>query len=510
MKSNLFYLIIGCLLCIHLKGQDCPPVDAVPFNCSGSLYQVANGQLFEYDPVNQTAVSINNIGDNPMWGQINAIGYNVNDNFLYGMGTTDPNDGLEYLVLIDATGTYYSCGALSNFTSNNIPVIGTMDAAGNLIFQRDGQLHILDVSVSPPSVVSYCLVGGLPFGGYNDFALNPIDGLIYVASDQADAVYTIDPNNIAPPTASCPNGEITINVLCNEPMNTNVTPDPTSGCAFGAQWFDSNGNFFVSCNQLGQYYIIDYNTCSFIIPPGGGQGPSSSTNDGGSCIFSSNPFCITSPEFNLLSTDSNPFCGASDLEIDFEVTNYEANNNSDGIDFDVSFVYFNNPTPDPYTGGTSLGTAPFGSISNGSGTYTIPTGVLTSGTYYVYSIFEPAPTDTECQTSGSLILTYNAPPMPTLTCPAELNTCLGTTYNFMFDDLNPDTEAETAPNPIIGGPDAGLISNAGTINLNNLNPGAYTFTLNYESPDGCLGTPATCTFTITAPASADAGAFDRS
>lgn len=101
-------------------------------------------------------------------------------------------------------------------------------------------------------------------------------------------------------------------------------------------------------------------------------------------------------------------------------------------------------------------------------------------------------------------------PIPSLTCPAVLNGCSSTTYDFMFDDLNPDTEAATEPNPIIGGLDAGLISNAGTINLNNLNPGTYTFTLNYESPDGCLGTPATCTFTITAPASADAGAFDRS
>jgi len=61
-------------------------------------------------------------------------------------------------------------------------------------------------------------------------------------------------------------------------------------------------------------------------------------------------------------------------------------------------------------------------------------------------------------------------------------------------------------NPIIGGPDANVVSNAGII-ASGLSVGTYTFTLNYESPAGCFGTPVSCTFTVVNSKSADAGSL---
>lgn len=102
------------------------------------------------------------------------------------------------------------------------------------------------------------------------------------------------------------------------------------------------------------------------------------------------------------------------------------------------------------------------------------------------------------------------PPIPSLTCPTELSTCSGDPYNCMFQDLNPDTAAMgTEANPIIGGPDAGIVGADGLIDPTTLTEGTYTFTLTYESPTGCIADPVTCTFTAAPPAQgADAGSLN--
>jgi len=99
------------------------------------------------------------------------------------------------------------------------------------------------------------------------------------------------------------------------------------------------------------------------------------------------------------------------------------------------------------------------------------------------------------------------PPEPSLTCPTTLDRCNGEPFDCMFSDQNVDTAAMgTEASPIIGGPDAGVVSSTGIIDPLTLAVGTYTFTLTYESPAGCIAPPVTCTFTVAEPPkSADAG-----
>ena len=101
------------------------------------------------------------------------------------------------------------------------------------------------------------------------------------------------------------------------------------------------------------------------------------------------------------------------------------------------------------------------------------------------------------------------PPEPTLVCPTELNACAtdgSNIFDCMFSDANPVTQAAgSEANPIIGGANASVVSTMGIIDASTLSVGTYTFTLNYESPAGCFGTPVTCTFTVISSKSADAG-----
>ncbi len=111
--------------------------------------------------------------------------------------------------------------------------------------------------------------------------------------------------------------------------------------------------------------------------------------------------------------------------------------------------------------------------------------------------------------AGELI----GPPVPSLTCPVELNKCAtdgSNIFDCMFEDTNGVTQVlGSEANPIIGGANPNVVSNAGIIDASVLNVGTYSFTLSYEAPPGCISEPVTCTFTVINPKSANAGSFPR-
>ncbi len=90
-------------------------------------------------------------------------------------------------------------------------------------------------------------------------------------------------------------------------------------------------------------------------------------------------------------------------------------------DFGIEFVAFTSTTMDPYTGGISLGTVSFGSLTS-SNTVAELTGAsfASSGTYEVYAILSPAPGASFCRPSVSTSIAVNANPMVTFTAPADL------------------------------------------------------------------------------------------
>lgn len=408
MYSKYFIITYLLLFPFGLLAQvnPCIPDSAVPFNCTGLLYQTINNQLQVYDPVNQSSITVNPGDLNSEWLRVNAAGYNTNDNFIYAIGQTDFNDPVKYLVIIDATGEYYNCGSISNLVTTNVFFIGDMDLNNNLVLQRDNEIYLLDVTSTPLAVSGpYCI----PINDYNDFTFNPVDGLLYALYNNGNTVVSIDYNNLSAPTSNCPNGSVTVNTICSTIDATGVTPNPTTCSAFGAQWFDVNGNLSVSCNSSGQYYEVDYTACVFAIPSGGGQGPTTGNNDGASCALASNPFCINTPTFGTFSAENN-VCPNDDIILSIEnIENNAAVNNIDNVNYGVSIVYFNSPTATPYNGGVVLATIPFESLSNNNTAtnYTIPGNTLTDGEYYFYTIFDTPPQDADCLNSASFILNVN-------------------------------------------------------------------------------------------------------
>ncbi|MEM6770943.1 MAG: hypothetical protein AAF597_10190, partial [Bacteroidota bacterium] len=82
----------------------------------------------------------------------------------------------------------------------------------------------------------------------------------------------------------------------------------------------------------------------------------------------------------------------------------QADNNEQ--DFGVEFVAFATTPADPYAGGTSLGTEPFGSLTAGGTEAALVASPITeAGTYEIYAILSPAPSDPTCRPSAFTSLT---------------------------------------------------------------------------------------------------------
>ncbi|MEM9919275.1 MAG: hypothetical protein AAF990_14325, partial [Bacteroidota bacterium] len=175
-------------------------------------------------------------------------------------------------------------------------------------------------------------------------------------------------------------------------------------------------------------------------------------------------------------------------------------------DFGIRFVAFTSAPADPYVGGTDLGTVPFGSLTAGNTTAALVGATLaTAGTYTVYAVLSPTPTDPTCRPSAlSATLTVNAPPAVTLAIPANLD-------EFCVND--PVTLISLA-----GSPTGGAYSGSGVTDLGNsgisftFDPaaagvGMTTVTYTVTDMNGCTGSStdvivvnALPTVTFTAPA----------
>ncbi|MFK8161482.1 MAG: hypothetical protein AB8H12_03380, partial [Lewinella sp.] len=96
-------------------------------------------------------------------------------------------------------------------------------------------------------------------------------------------------------------------------------------------------------------------------------------------------------------------------------------------DFGIEFKYFGSATADPYTGGTSLGTVTFGSLTAGGTTAALVGATIPSAdpSAFIYAVLSPAPTDLTCRPSAQTLVEVESPaPAPIV---EDVNACGGTT-----------------------------------------------------------------------------------
>lgn len=211
-------------------------LEAFPCSNVSQLYQYADGLLYEY--IDQAWVQVVGWqGDNTI--ALNAMGYNVEDGFIYGINNNNGDlvkvtrSGMD---VIGSVGIGPSSG-VSNFGGW---YTGDMDLDGNLYVSGASQdeMYIVDVSNSSSSEILF--TGSLGLDNQldvSDWAFLPATQRLYgVDRDNSLNLRVIGLDGFIYPDISLSN------INCNG--------------GFGAMFADANGNLYASCNSSGEFFRL--------------------------------------------------------------------------------------------------------------------------------------------------------------------------------------------------------------------------------------------------------------
>lgn len=234
-----------------------------PFNCVYNAYLFQHNDIYAVNLASGSSVLV---AENLVDTKINAAAYNSADGFLWGY----VKDESKTLIRI---GKNFET---QKFTIESIPDGGDWSYVGDI--NLDGIYHyksgrvIYKVDLNPESdtYLNYLESFNLP-ANYNihDWAFNANDGMLYAVEKSTNILYRI-------------------NVETNTTTNLGVIPILNGvDYAYGAVYFDLDGNFYISANETGTIYRVkavqditangemDSNLFAF--------GPASSSNDGARC-----------------------------------------------------------------------------------------------------------------------------------------------------------------------------------------------------------------------------------
>ncbi len=413
---------------------------AAPFSCSGQVYQVQSGQLRIFDTMTSTYVDVGT--PQTMY---NGAGYNILDNYVYGIQTTNT------LVRVESDGTTTTLFGIGSI--GNTPAAGDMDNANNL-FINSTSTSFKRINVTTGVVTSVSFTG--PGVGTSDWVWAQSAGVPYLIGFES-------------------NGRISrINLSANTSANVIVSGLPT-GSSYGATWKDSANRVFTFNNQTGAIYEV-FNF--FTATPTAtlvATGTPSILNDGFSCT--SAPFPNLPPlAFNdaLATLMNTPVSG--DVLI----------NNGSGVDRDpesTALTVTTTPVSGPSNGSVSLS-------STGAFTYTPNTNYFGTDTF-VYRITDASGlTDTATVTITIAAPTANLVTVKTLSS-ATATPSVGDTVQFQIAVTN--NGPDLVPNPTLTDMlPAGLTYITSTPSQGSYVSGTGLWTL------GSLANGATATLTISA------------
>ncbi|MBN1286949.1 MAG: DUF11 domain-containing protein [Anaerolineae bacterium] len=192
LKSSFWFLLRFAVVAAFLAGVvpviDTPPAAQAqgPFRCGATLYIMQNepAQLYTINRAT-SPYALTPIG--PATTIYNAIGYNPQDDYLYGFAN---NTGIAYR--IDSAGGVTSLGAVASLVGTNEWWSGTFLENGTYIIANNQRIVRLDVTTAPPTVLSDNPLS--PAGTYfYDIAVSPVNGLIYGYNEVTDRMATVDP-----------------------------------------------------------------------------------------------------------------------------------------------------------------------------------------------------------------------------------------------------------------------------------------------------------------------------
>ena len=300
---------------------------AMPFSCSGDIYQVQSGQLRVFDPVISSYVDVGapNAG-------YNAIGFNTLDNFAYG----SQGNNVVRIAADGALTTLFNVG-FSSFA-------GDVDNS-NTLWLRNTASEFIGVDLSTGGTTTLTVTGLV--SGSADIVIVENAGVPFILA-------------ITPTTIS------RINLNTGFSTRVNVSGLNTSGGNYGASWIDSTGRIFAFHNNSGEIYelsgVFGSSPSAVLVA----QGDPSSNNDGFSCDQA--PF----PTLPPLAMDDD-FTGP----LNVDVTGNILVDNGNGIDEDPDggpLTITTTPVTPPSNGSVIL-------LSNGDFTYTPNTNFIGVDTF---------------------------------------------------------------------------------------------------------------------------------
>lgn len=230
----------------------------LPFTCTDTTYyQVDSNELYSYNPEGTRTLL------HALTGDLNAIGYNVKDNLIWG-----------YDRIAEQLFSLGSDGEISRFTIPNlVPTflykfnVGTCDTNGYLyLYEKDAtEYYTIDIDTSRDTYLK--LVDPLadfeektmaPWSTatsartISDWAFNPTDGMIYALTDGIAGspfhIMQLDPLT----------GVSTI--LSGAVTGDGVQDGGNPWQAYGSCFFDIEGNFLVFGNVNGHLFLVDIDT----------------------------------------------------------------------------------------------------------------------------------------------------------------------------------------------------------------------------------------------------------
>jgi hypothetical protein len=255
-QRNLYTLIM--IIIIHLSVT----AQSEPFNCDYNAY------LFQYNDVYALDLASGSsylVKENVAEGNLNAVGYNPADGFIWASLSTPAKT-------IAKIGKNFK---VETFYIDELPDSGRYvgDVSSDGIYHLKGggtSFYKIDLNPASDNYGKYISKETLSKNiSIHDWAFNSVDGFLYSVEKKTNHLYRINGTT----SEVIDLGEVPILA------NLNYT--------YGAVYFDVSGRFYVSANQTGTVYVIqnvqDLNANSTMNSNLFAYGPSSASNDGARC-----------------------------------------------------------------------------------------------------------------------------------------------------------------------------------------------------------------------------------
>lgn len=239
------------------------PAAGPPFVCDGQFVLAQNNPSDYYyvDTTQGQLVQIPSMaGKNPIAAYTNSIGFNVQDGYIYGY-----NPGTNTVYRVASDGTVSNLGV--PFSGVN-SVSGDVDAQGVYFLQTGNALYRINVT-GLGTATSAGTVTLSRSVNLNDFAFNPLDGIIYGYDNANDVVVKIDP-------------------VSGSVINFTTTYSGTTAInQAGALYFDAFGNLYAYENASGKLikYTLDLDTNTAVGTAFATNLGTVSLNDGSACPY---------------------------------------------------------------------------------------------------------------------------------------------------------------------------------------------------------------------------------